>query len=226
LSRQEEDRYARQIRFGKILQDFDSTLFPDLGNLTEVQRQVYIETGYKAQHKLLLANTGLVIEQAQKYSKFGLPFMDLIQEGNLGLYKAIDKYDYRKNVPFYAHAKWWVRSSISSFMRKNLPRMPDDDNPELILEIIPYISPPSISDDDYETAQDLVAFYINQLPENQQQVLTLQYGLNGGELLTPTDIIQQTGISKATFFRYRSAAFDFLRQQQPLFDYYEELINA
>ncbi len=71
---------------------------------TEIQR---------AKHKLAEANLRLVISIAQRYRHSGIPFEDLIQEGNLGLLKSVDKFDYRRGYKFSTYATWWIRQAVS-----------------------------------------------------------------------------------------------------------------
>jgi RNA polymerase primary sigma factor len=62
--------------------------------------------------KIICANLRLVINIARKYSSLGLPVSDLIEEGNLGLIKAIEKYDYKKGFKFSTYASWWIKQSV------------------------------------------------------------------------------------------------------------------
>src|SRR6056297_2588874 len=93
--------------------------FDEVGNealLTreeEVELAKSIEQGDReAREKLASSNLRLVISIAKKYRNYGLPFLDLIQEGNLGLMKAIEKFDWRKGYKFSTYATWWIRQAI------------------------------------------------------------------------------------------------------------------
>lgn len=67
----------------------------------------------KTRNELIIRNQGLVIALAQRYQGRGLSFLDLIQEGNMGLMKAVDKYDYRKGWRFSTYATWWIKQAIT-----------------------------------------------------------------------------------------------------------------
>jgi RNA polymerase primary sigma factor len=72
-----------------------------------------IEEGVGARDHLIKANTRLVVSIAKRFMGRGVPFLDLIQEGNLGLMKAVEKYDYTRGFRFSTYATWWVRQTIS-----------------------------------------------------------------------------------------------------------------
>jgi len=77
----------------------------------ELERQV--EDGRLAREHIIKANTRLVVSIAKKYVGRGVPFLDLIQEGNLGLMKAVEKYDYLRGFRFSTYATWWIRQTIT-----------------------------------------------------------------------------------------------------------------
>ncbi len=86
------------------------------GNLDETERdglREVIRDGQAAQEHLIKANSRLVVSVAKKYVGRGVPFLDLIQEGNIGLIRAVKKFDYRRGYKFSTYATWWIRQAVT-----------------------------------------------------------------------------------------------------------------
>ena len=79
----------------------------------EIELQGLLDDGELARAHIIKANTRLVVSVAKKYVGQGVPFLDLIQEGNLGLMKAVEKFDYRRGFRFSTYATWWIRQTIT-----------------------------------------------------------------------------------------------------------------
>lgn len=86
---------------------------PVLSRMGEVEIAKRIEAGEAAEGELVEANLRLVVSIAKRHVNRGLPFLDLIQEGNIGLMRAVEKFDYKRGYKFSTYATWWIRQAIT-----------------------------------------------------------------------------------------------------------------
>ena len=84
------------------------------------------EVGARARNHLLEANLRLVVAVARRFTGRGMPFPDLIQEGNLGLIRAVEHFDYTKGYRFSTYATWWIRQAITRALAGQQPKPPPE----------------------------------------------------------------------------------------------------
>jgi RNA polymerase primary sigma factor len=111
LTADEEVELAQRIERGRLAREELARGNVSQRRRTELRR--LIEDGWAAREHLITANSRLVISVAKKYMGRGVPFLDLIQEGNIGLIRATKKFDYRRGHKFSTYATWWIRQAVT-----------------------------------------------------------------------------------------------------------------
>jgi RNA polymerase primary sigma factor len=115
LAAEQEVELAKRIEAGLFAEEklnTDEKLGPNLRH----EMAILAEDGRRAKNHLLEANLRLVVSLARRYAGRGMLFLDLIQEGNVGLIRAVEKFDYTKGYKFSTYATWWIRQAISRAM--------------------------------------------------------------------------------------------------------------
>ncbi len=131
LKANEEVELARRVQSLAELEALKNCLQEELGhqptpselakamNLTERQLERHLYQGRVAKHKMIRSNLRLVVSIAKRYLNRGVPFLDLIQEGALGLNRAAEKFDPEKGFKFSTYAYWWIRQGITRAIANN-----------------------------------------------------------------------------------------------------------
>ena len=111
LTAEEEVELAQRIERGRIARE--ELAKGNVGENRRYELRKLIEDGWGGREHLITANSRLVISVAKKYMGRGVPFLDLIQEGNIGLIRATKKFDYRRGHKFSTYATWWIRQAVT-----------------------------------------------------------------------------------------------------------------
>lgn len=157
-----------------------------------------------AKNKILTSNLRFVFDVARKYRGSGVPMADLISEGNIGLTKAIGKFDETKGVKFISYAVWWIKQSILDCIKKTRNTSEsetresdfDDEVGDINLESFGYVE----DDDDEEMTLDKkcekVEELLSTLTERERDIVEMYFGIGDNKECNLGDISLKYGLSK------------------------------
>lgn len=191
----------------------------------------------KAQNTILEANLRFVFNVAAKYKGNGVPLSDIISEGNLGLIKAIEKFDPSKNVKFISYAIWWVKNGIQEFIKKrqiiiNIEREEEtlngdistsyisDDEDESVTRKDTMFSNDSDSDSQEISKNQKKVVYelLKNLSERERYIIECYYGIGGKREMNLEEIGKKLNLTKERVRQIKATSLSKLRSDILLLD--------
>ncbi|MBC2901638.1 sigma-70 family RNA polymerase sigma factor [Streptomyces cupreus] len=172
LTAVEEVELARRVEAGLFAEeklgntpDLDSQLALDLDRL--------VVMGRMAKRRLIEANLRLVVSVAKRYVGRGLTMLDLVQEGNLGLIRAVEKFDYARGYKFSTYATWWIRQAMSRALADQARTIRVPVHVVELINRVVRVQRRMLQERGYEPTPDEVAAHLDLAPERVSEVLRL-----------------------------------------------------
>lgn len=221
---------SQQVDYCKEIQ----TYFDDINKykplLKKEERRIgkKIKAGDRAAiEKLVTSNLKFVVSIAKKYKNYGVPFSDLIAEGNIGLVRAAYKFDYKRDIKFISYAVWWIRQAIQEYIKKvtlsNTKELSDirvssncasvDENGDDLSDS--KIIPNTLSDDEFNDLEEYKKNSVNKLLEclshRESDIISCYFGLNNTDDLTLEEIGVKYNLTKERVRQIKEKALRKLR---------------
>lgn len=196
----------------------------------------------KARNELLEANLKFVFDVAKRYSGRGVPMGDLISEGNLGLIKAIEKFDESNDVKFISYAVWWIRHSMLDAIQKRkltesvelesgvsndnvfAAKLADDEDDE-----VDDYNPSPFEDegdtrDNMNKQNALINKMFSSLNQREMKVISHYFGIDGNKKMNLIEIGEELGITSERVRQIKGSAIKKMRSNALLFDNVEDFM--
>jgi RNA polymerase sigma factor RpoD-like protein len=199
---------------GHLLAEESAKEAPSMSRRRDL-RAVVID-GERAKDHLLRANLRLVVSLAKRYTGRGMPFLDLIQEGNMGLIRAVEKFDYTKGFKFSTYATWWIRQAISRAMadQARTIRLPVhlveqvNKMQRIRREMLQQLGR-EITDEELAHELDIDLDRLQDLKNNARDLVSLDQTVGADDDAALGDFIADEGAASA----HASVEFDLMRNQ-------------
>lgn len=203
--------------------------FNDIKNFTPISKEDEIDLGKKItldndyySNKIVCANLKFVVKIANQYRGLGIELSDLISEGNIGLLKAIDRYDPNKGYKFITYAVWWIRQSIKEYITNiNKTSKNETDliefniNNEEINDIYNVIDVNQNSFNSLETTQNkLINSLLDSLSERERDIIIMYYGMDSNDdNKTLEEIAKKYGLTRMRINAIKDKALKKMRSK-------------
>jgi RNA polymerase primary sigma factor len=172
LTAAEEVELARRVEAGLFAEEKLSNT-PDLDSELALDLDRLVVMGRMAKRRLIEANLRLVVSVAKRYVGRGLTMLDLVQEGNLGLIRAVEKFDYARGYKFSTYATWWIRQAMSRALADQARTIRVPVHVVELINRVVRVQRRMLQERGYEPTPEEVAAHLDLLPERVSEVLRL-----------------------------------------------------
>ena len=199
----------------------------------ELFKKIKNENSLSARNKILSSNLKFVFDIAKRYRGRGVSMEDLISEGNLGLTKAIDKFDVEKDIKFISYAVWWIRQYISDFIKKTNEKdnnefsndeqmntkvkcnelFDEEDETFTFSEVVMSNEKEELEKELSKNRKIIIEKLLSKLPTNGQFIMKCYYGIGINKAMTLTEIGERLNLSAERVRILKKKYMRFLRSE-------------
>ncbi|CAL9312587.1 RNA polymerase sigma factor [Streptomyces sp. SudanB182_2057] len=172
LTAAEEVELARRVEAGLFAEEKLSTT-PDLDSELALDLDRLVVMGRMAKRRLIEANLRLVVSVAKRYVGRGLTMLDLVQEGNLGLIRAVEKFDYARGYKFSTYATWWIRQAMSRALADQARTIRVPVHVVELINRVVRVQRRMLQERGYDPTAEEVGAHLDLTPERVREVLRL-----------------------------------------------------